>query len=321
VPVVAVVLIIGSASGLAALVLSSSLDGTVKASISGVNVMPMTLVYQYKDTHNLCTGGPPCSGVPPELPHAWDHAAGSDGVFGTADDCPHCSAFSAPAAISMVAAASGRSGQYLQQDRIYDNGKSVPPEVKGDNEMQTHGVGMYGGAGGQPDEVQDAVKWSLGNTIGLNRHGSGDSLTPEVLEQYIFTSRPVLWIDHGGWPVNQSSAYPPAANKANQGHAKVIAGYDDNNTVATEDDLVLVYDPWPEYNKRSILPVNATAGPGGTFDPYWLPLSDVDLADAADVFFVSSVSIPEFSSLLLPVFGILIVAVVVYRTRAKHNAG
>lgn len=318
-PVLAVVLVLGSASALAALSMTSSEDAGVAATINGVSTMPITLVYQYKDTHNICTAGPPCPGEAPDVPHAWDHAAGADGVFGTSDDCPHCTAYSAPAAISMVAAAYGRTGQYVQQDRIYDNGKSVPPEVTGDNELQTHGVGLFDGAGGQPDEVQAAVRWAIGTTLGLGKHSSGDPMTASELEQYISTSRPVLWIDHGGWPVNQSTSYPSSANKALQGHAKVIAGYDDKSTVQTSDDLVLVYDPWPEYNKRSILPVNATPGPGGTYDPYWIPLNDVNLSDTADIFFVPSMSIPEFGSVLVPVVGMLVVAAIVHRTRSRRE--
>ena len=318
-PIAVAVLLIGSVSGLAALAVSVPTDSSIKAVTNGAFVVPVVLKYQHKDSHNLCTAGPPCSGVPPELPHAWDHVAGDDGVFGTSDDCPHCSAYSVPAAISMLAEAYGRSGQFLQQDRIYDNGKSAPPEITGDNEIQTHGVGMFHGAGGQPDEVEDAMKWALGSLLGVNKHSSGSPLTASALEQYIFTSRPVLWIDHDGWPVNQSSQYPSSANKPLQGHAKVIAGYDDNSTLTTDDDLVLIYDPWPEYTKMSILPVNATPGPGGTYDPYWLPLDDVDLNDSADIHFVSTTSIPEFSTVLIPVAGILLVAVVAYRRRMRED--
>lgn len=317
VPVLVIALVFGSASALAAIVLDLSGDEDLDASINGMNIVPITLVIQHKDTHNVCVAGPPCPGVAPDIPHAWDHAAGTDGVFGTVDDCPHCSAYSAPAAISMIATAYGRTGQYLQQDRIYDNGKSVPPEVTGDNQMQTHGVGMFDGTGGQPEEVQDALRWALGVGLGVNHHDSSDPITASILEQYASTSRPVLWIDHGGWPVNLSSSYP--ANRADQGHAKVISGYDDNNTITTDDDFVLVYDPWPEYNKSAILPVNATLGPGGTYDPYWLPIRDVDLSDTADIFFVPSVSIPEFGAVIVPVVGVLLIAAIVHRTRSRRE--
>lgn len=317
--VLAVAIVLCSASAMVFLTAASSEERGLTASINGTSVIQLTLVYQHKDTHNICTAGPPCPGEAPDVPHAWDHASGTDGVFGTSDDCPHCSAYSVPAAISMVATAYGRTGQYVQQDRIYDNGKSVSPEVTGDNEMQTHGVGLFDGSGGQPDEAQDAVRWSIGTTLGLGKHGSSDPLTAAELEQYIYTMRPVLWIDHGGWPVNQSSSFPPSANKAVEGHGKVIAGYDDNNTEMTDDDRILVYDPWPEYDRRGILPVNATPGPGGTHDPYWIPLDDVDLTDTSDIFFVSSTSIPEFGSVVVPIVGMLVVAAVVRRTRSRKE--
>lgn len=313
-------LLIGSAIGVTAIALVPIRGDTLAATINGASTMPITLVYQHKDSHNLCVAGAPCPGVAPDLPHAWDHVAGDDGVYGTADDCPHCSAYSVPAAVSMLAAAYGRTGQYVQQDRIYDNGKSVAPEVTGDNTIQTHGVGMYDGSGGQPDEVQDAVKWALGVGLSVNRHGSGAPLTATELDQYITTHRPVLWVDRDGWPANQSVSYPSSADRAYQGHAKVISGYDDNNTVGTDDDRVLVYDPWPEYNDIGFLPTNATPGPGGTFDPYWLPVGDVNLTSPDDVFFVSTTSIPEFTTVLVPVVGILLVAAVARRARSRRGA-
>jgi len=318
VPVIVIALVFGSASALAAITLELTGNEGLNASITGVNIMPITLVTQHKDTHSICVAGSPCPGIAPDFPHAWDHVAGTDGIFGTSDDCPHCSAYSAPAAISMVAVAYGRTGQYAQQDRIYDNGKSVSPEITGDNEIQTHGVGMFDGTGGQPEEVQDGLKWALGVTLGVNEHSSSNPITASILEQYASTSRPVLWIDHGGWPVNMSSSYP--ANRADQGHAKVIGGYDDNNTITTDDDFVLVFDPWSEYNKSAIVPVNATLGPGGTYDPYWLPLRDVNVSDTADIFFVPSVSIPEFGTVIVPVVGMLLIAAVVHRARSRRDA-
>ena len=320
-PAIALVLVLASASAVAALALNDSGDDDLRATINGVVTMQLTLVYQFKDSHNICTAGPPCPGFPPDLPHAWDHAAGADGLFGTSDDCPHCSAYSAPASIALMASAYGRIGQYVQQDRIYDNGKSVPPEVTGDNDIQTHGVGMFVGTGGQPGEVQDALGWALGVALSVAQHDSSSPMTSALMDQYISTSRPVLWVDHGGWPVNQSSSHPSATDKANQGHVKVIAGYDDKNTVTTDDDMVLVYDPWPEYNKLSILPGNALPGPGGTYDPYWLPLQDVDLSDSADIYLVTSapVSIPEFGTVMAPVIGTLLVAAVVHRARVKRE--
>lgn len=312
------VLLCTSAS-IAALALHSAADGSRQASITGVHTIPIALVHQYKDSNTQCTAGPPCTGTSPDPPHEWDHAAGPDGVFGTGDDCPHCSAYSAPASISMIASAYGRMGQLVRQDRIYDNGKSTPPEVTGDNVIQTHGVGMFDGTGVHPEEVQDALGWALGNSISVAEHDPSDPMTVPLLQDYIDTFRPVLWIGHDGWPTNQSVDYPSPSDRPYQGHVKVIAGYDDRGSSGTGDDLVLVYDPWPEYDRSSILPRNATLGPGGTYDPYWLPLRDLDLGDGSDVSLVPTVSIPEFSSVVLPVLGTLVAAVLIARARGRRD--
>lgn len=318
-PVVFVVAVLLVSSAVTAVSLHGLGGEGLKASSLGVSTIPMTLVYQYKNSQMVCTAGAPCTGSSPDPPHEWDHAAGDDGVFNTADDCPHCSAYSAPASIAMFATAFGRGGRFIQQDAIYDNGKSVPPEIPDDNTIQTHGVGMFDGTGGQPKEVQAAMAWAMGTQVTLTEHSASDPLSAELLKTYIASGRPVLWMDHGGWPVNQSSLYPSAANKDLQGHVKVIAGYDDRGTSGTGDDLCLIYDPWPEYDREGILPVNATLGPGGTHDPYWLPLRDVDLADSRDIHMVTSVAIPEFSTILVPVIGMLLVAVVAHRARLREE--
>ena len=118
-------------------------------------------------------------------------------------------------------------------------------------------------------------------------------------------------------PANQSSLYPSAADKADQGHAKVIAGYDDRNTPGHGDDRCLIYDPWPEYTDKSILPANATLGPGGTYDPYWLPLSDVDTGDHADIYLIPTLSIPEFSSIVVPFCGVMLLLIAVHRAKSR----
>lgn len=318
-PIAVVVAILVSSSAIAALAIRGLGDDGLKASTSGVYTMPMELVYQYKNSQMVCTAGSPCIGSSPDPPHEWYHAAGDDGVFGTADDCPHCSAYSAPASIAMFATALSRGGRFTQQDAIYDNGKSVPPEITDDNVIQTHGVGMFDGTGGQPREVQGAMAWAMGTQITLTEHNSSDPLTAPLLKQYITTGRPVLWIDHGGWPVNQSVLYPSAANKDLQGHVKVIAGYDDKGSAGTGDDLCLIYDPWPEYNRNGILPNNASLGPGGTYDPYWLPLRDVKFSDSRDTHMVTSVSIPEFGTVLVPVLGVLVIAAVASKARSRRD--
>lgn len=104
------------------------------------------------------------------------------------------------------------------------------------------------------------------------------------------------------------------------GHAKVIAGWDDNDTlIDTKDDKCLIFDPWPEYNDTGILPMNATQGPGGTFDPYWLPLSDV-LNDTNDIFLRDTYApVPEFQSVLVPIVGLAVIAVVVIGQKRRSG--
>jgi hypothetical protein len=104
------------------------------------------------------------------------------------------------------------------------------------------------------------------------------------------------------------------------GHAKVIAGWDDSGTlVDTSDDKCLIFDPWPEYNDTGILPMNATQGPGNTFDPYWLPLDDV-LNDTSDIFLRDTFApVPEFHGLLLPIVGFVAIALVLIRRSGKSR--
>jgi hypothetical protein len=65
--------------------------------------------------------------------------------------------------------------------------------------------------------------------------------------------------------------------------------------------------------------MNATQGPGGTFDPYWLPLDDV-LNDTSDIFLRDTFApIPEFHGLLLPIVGFVAIALVLIRRRSKSS--
>lgn len=99
----------------------------------------------------------------------------------------------------------------------------------------------------------------------------------------------------------------------------VIAGYSDNDTADPADDLCLIFDPWPEYNDKGILPANATKGPGGAFDPYWLPLNDVNLSDPFDQYLVDTwPDIPEFQEVVLPVLGTVLVATVMSATLRRR---
>jgi len=213
----------------------------------------------------------------------------------------------------------GMAGNSIVQDQIYDNGKSAGGELLGDGVIQTHGVGIFDGTGGQPTEVQTSFQWALG-MAGYIEHNSTNLLTVPVLAQYIALGYPVLWLDRDGWPTNQTALYPSLSNRADMGHAKVIAGWDDSDTlIDTSDDKCLIFDPWPEYSDLGILPKNATQGPGGTFDPYWLPLDDV-LNDTSDVFLRDTFApIPEFHGLLLPIVGFVAIALVLIRRRSKSS--
>ncbi|MBN1677097.1 MAG: hypothetical protein JW880_01020 [Candidatus Thermoplasmatota archaeon] len=286
-------------------------------------LLPVPLIYQHKDTNMACIAVPPC--FPPNAPHAWNDAKGADGIYGSPDDCPHCSCYCAPASIAMIATYRAQPVPLTQQDDIYDAGKSSLGDVPGDLLLSTHGVGMFHGIGGWPPEVQAAMIWAVGAIIQHNQ-GDGSALTAAVLQQYILNSHPVLWLDNGGWPSNMSAQYPgdsteepPVSYRYDQGHAKVIGGYDDKGTAMTNDDLCLIYDPWPEYNDLSVLPTNASQGPGGTYDPYWLPLNDVNLADFQDVYLVDTfpdVEIGEFDGVLAPL-AIVMMAVVAYGLRRR----
>ncbi|HJX04821.1 MAG TPA: hypothetical protein VJ489_03285 [Thermoplasmata archaeon] len=215
----------------------------------------------------------------------------------------------------MISSYRGLGAPANVQDAIYDNGKSVLPEITGNNIIETHGVGMFHGVGVWPTEVQTAMTWALGpiNQYDWAPANPKGPMTYPLLLGFMGTGTPILWLDNGGWPVNQSAAYPPLTNRVDQGHAKVIGGHDDNNTPADPtDDLCLIYDPWPEYNDIGLVPLNCTQGPGGTWDPYWQPLNDVNFSDVNDVYLVDTFpAIPEFVSILVPVIGIMAIALTV----------
>jgi len=280
------------------------------ARISGQTILAgFALIDQHKDTMMLCKAGVPCPPVP-SPPHVPNDVKGVDLVYGTNDDCPHCSAYCAPASIAMIATFRGVGLPFTQQDDIYDAGKKTAGEIQGNGIIETHGMGMFSGilGTGSPWEVQDAFNWSIGLHIQHNQ-GDGTALTAAQLESYIVLGHPVLWLDHGGFPENLSSQAYSSSYTAEQGHAKVIAGYYNNDTADRVDDLCLIFDPWPEYNDKGILPVNATKGPGGSFDPYWLPLNDVNLSDPLDQYLVDTwPDIPEFQDVVLPVLGTVLAA-------------
>lgn len=288
----------------------------------------IALLDQHKDTGMPCTAGFPCPGLPVSPPHIPNDVIGipppiaGDNTYGTLDDCPHCSAYCAPASIAMIATYYSVGAPMNQQDDIYDNGKKSMGELQADGVIQTHGVGMTDGSTGSAWEVQDAFNWSIGVHIQHNQ-SDGTALTAAQMQSYLTRGHPILWLDHNGWPANLSNTAFPSSYRVDQGHAKVIAGYDDNDSAGTTvDDLCLIYDPWPEYNNKSILPSNATKGPGGTFDPYWLPLNDVNLSDAQDKYLVDTFpDIPEFTTILIPIIATIMIAVLVRRFNPRRDPG
>ena len=152
-------------------------------------------------------------------------------------------------------------------------------------------MGLFHGVGSSFYEVQDAMDFALEPML-HDEYNSGKPMTVTILENCIDNSHPALWLDHNGWPDNFSNDIDlPATIKQYQGHAKVIAGYDDRGTSDTSDDRCLIYDPWPEYNDKKLLPTGAAKGPDDTFDPYWLPVSSI-IGDTNDVFLVPKDSIP-----------------------------
>ncbi len=328
------IVILMSIAGIAGMSIPANPSGiTAPAHSEGQTTIAIALLDQHKDDPAMMICMSPICGGPlgPCPPHAPNDVknrpiVGGDNLYGTADDCPHCSAYCAPASIAMIATYLGIVGNKILQDFIYDNGKNSSGEIQGNGKIETHGIGMMDGTGGSAWEVQDALNYSIGKGNYVQHNQSGGTgfpaLTAVQLKQYIANGHPVLWLDHGGQPNNISDWVFDTSLQAMQGHAKVIAGYDDNETLGTTmDDLCLIYDPWPEYNDKGFLPyANATKGPGNTFDPYWLPLRDVNLTDPADKYLVDITVIPEFSTVLIPIVGASMIAIIALRKSARRDS-
>jgi len=77
---------------------------------------------------------------------------------------------------------------------------------------------MFDGSGRKLKEVQTALDYAL-DVITHHQHDSADPIDWIILKNYINMNRPILWLDHGGWPANQSESWPPAENLQDQGHA------------------------------------------------------------------------------------------------------
>ncbi|UCE80710.1 MAG: hypothetical protein JSV94_06100 [Methanobacteriota archaeon] len=247
------------------------------------------------------------------------------GPTGSPDDCPHCIVYSGPACIQMINGYRS-GGPLVPQDQIYDDSEYDIGafEIRGDTICQRHGYGVLDGTGGSIAEIQKTFdNWI--NPHHQHNQWDASALTAPTLCSYISSLYPVLWDDHGGWPSNMDRTWPIPPEDTMQGHYKVIAGYDDQGTPSTLDDCALIYDPWPGYNDLAAvnptpLPPGALPGPGGPGvpDPYWLPVSTV-LGDTNDLFLVEYAAIPEFSSLLIPILGMTVIALVAIRIRAARR--
>jgi hypothetical protein len=229
------------------------------------------LIYQYKDTNANCVPGGNDTSI-----HPWNHAA---------TGCPHCSTYCVPASIAMIAKAYGKTLEFIEQDSIYE----MATEGGVDDIITTHGRGVFDGSNLSTDETLPALIWAVGIPFASNP-GDHPTLQDDLKNFYIGLDRPVLWCDHNGWPDDQNETYPSSENRSYQGHAKVLGGYDDMGTTDPGDDLCLVFDPWPTYTDDTIVPAGALKGPGGSYDPYWLPVSSV-VGDPNDKFYASETSI------------------------------
>lgn len=253
-----------------------------------------------------------------------DGAPGDDlyGARGEYDDCPHCSVYSGPACIQMLTDYYG--GGFTPQDMIYEISELCmnPANML----IEDHGAGMTDGLegsfGSTPAEIQYALHIFVEPYASpFFQHNQWDTsaMTASQLKSYMFSSFPVLWDDHNGWPVNMSTTFGmPCRDIDAQGHYKVIGGYDDRGTPGDySDDYALIYDPWPEYVDHGLLPVGAVRY-WGACDPYWFPVTMV-LEDSEDLFFVESTAIPEFSHLLIPIVGMTVIALASVRTRTARR--
>lgn len=213
------------------------------------STLAITQVWQHKDTGMLCSPGADAT------IHSWNHAT----------VCMHCGTYCAPAACSMYALYFGALPPNTNQDDIYDNAKLSGGEILANGILETHALGMYAGTATKPPEIQTAFQYAVG--VWPTQWGPGGSpfnmLTPPMVITLIDGNNPVLWVDMGSWPADQTTI--PEELYYDSGHCKIIAGYDDMNTADFSDDQYLIYDPWP--NSGS---------------PYWLPQTQV--LDQVDVY-------------------------------------
>jgi hypothetical protein len=120
----------------------------------------------------------------------------------------------------MIAKAYGETGTRIEQDSIFEYGSVA--EAPRDGISDTPRVGLYDSPSpaAQPfgPEVQEGLKSAL-EVSTLDQYDTSSLLGHTILRNFIENKRPVLWLDHGGWPANQSGELPPPSARQYMGHA------------------------------------------------------------------------------------------------------
>jgi hypothetical protein len=253
---------------------------------------------QHKDTNLPVTGWSPVLNVPHPSNDAPNDA--------------YCGTYCVPAAIAMIADYIGQTGNFILQDYIYDNGKSTQGDTIGDGIIDTRGRGMFDGSGSSSPtnitEVQAAYSWAVSSSY--TEYNSGSQISPPDIRLFIDNSFPILWLDHNGWPAGMpwsaiddiQSGVNQDLITQNQGHAKVIVGYDMNNTPANDfDDTYQILDPWP------------TAARTGVHDTYHSNVSDIN-----DIFIVQTAALVEFApNMVIIIIPVIVIAITIIIQRKR----
>ena len=94
-------------------------------------------------------------------------------------------------------------------------------------------------------------------------------MTGDLVISCIDNDVPILWCDHGGYP---GEMFPPPSGETleNSGHAKIIAGYDNQDTADFNDDEYYIFHPWP----TSVSPY--WVGSTNVLDPLDVYITDYD---------------------------------------------
>ncbi len=264
---------------LVALALAVTLLLPIQEAGATVTTLPVQQLWQARDNSFIycAVPEPPCPGYGP---HPSNCAPMPPYGFG----CKHCGAYCALASVMMVRNYRGFAGCPCTQDCLYDH--AGPGEIR-DYVLMSHGIGMTDA---------DIINAFLVALDGVHSFSSGpsspgvDPMTPWVLRQLICMGTPPVWVDRDGHPQDYMNPQVYSEMVARGcGHAKVLAGYDDNDTYClTDDDRVLIYDPWPSPGECPY-----------PKSPYWRPISEI-LSSAQDAFFADRVGGVRIQETLAP---------------------